>query len=136
MAVIKLHYMESTSVHVKMNISLLKIWSNRFPYLYLGMQFLNLAPGGVPDSLAVTFGRNKKNVKIPLVTFNLYDHTTFISAVLYDPIVENVITIIRQKNSMNDIVPLSECSPVCIAGIFSSNTRNAMAPAVRAITNI
>ena len=48
---------------------------------------------------------------------------------------ENVITIIRQKNTANDRVPLSELFPVHIDGMCSSITRKVIAPPVRAMMN-
>ena len=91
MSVVELHDMESTPVHIKMYVTLFKVWRNRFPYLYFGVKFFNLAPGSIPHSFAVFLWRSKQNIKIPFFTIHTKDYTADRSAIQLDAVGFSVI---------------------------------------------
>ena len=91
MSVVELHDMESTSIHIKMYVTLLKVWRNRFPYLYFGVKLLNFAPGGIPHSFAVLLWRSKQNITVSLLTIHTEDYTADRSAIQLDAISFSVI---------------------------------------------
>ena len=70
MAVKELYNMESAAVYVEMNVSLLEIRRNGFPYLYFWMHLFHFTPGGISDTFAVNFGRDKQYLKITSVSFD------------------------------------------------------------------
>ena len=72
MLVEKFHDVESTTIHIKVNVSFLKIWSDSFPYLDLGIHLLNFAPCGVAYAFAMCIWQNEQNFKFS--TFAVYAH--------------------------------------------------------------
>ena len=63
MTVEKLDDVKAAAVDVKMDIALLKIRCDGFPYLDLRKHPLNFAPCGVADTLAVNARRNEKQLQ-------------------------------------------------------------------------
>ena len=70
MAVKELYNMESAAIYIEVNVSLLEIRCNGFPYLYFRMHLFHFAPCGISNTLAVNLGRNKQYLKITSVSFD------------------------------------------------------------------
>ncbi len=85
-AVEKLHDMKPAAVDVKMYIAFLKIRCYGFPNLNLMMQFFNRTPGGIANTFAVNFWRNKQQFEIPSVSINFDDCAANRLSVPHDPI--------------------------------------------------
>ena len=114
-AVIEFHNMKAAAVHIKMNIPLFKIRSDRLPDLHLQMQLFHLAPSRIADTLAVHMGRNKKNLKISHFSFDLKYHTANILTVTNYAVGFSAVNRLFYRLTGNDlfvffkmIVPASE----------------------------
>ena len=53
MRIIKLYNMETAFIHIKMNITLLKVWRVRFPDFYVRVFCFNHLPYFLPNSTTV-----------------------------------------------------------------------------------
>lgn len=57
----KFNNMKSTSIYIKVYITLFKVWRYRFPNFYFWIQLFNLTPRSIPNSLTVNIRRNEQN---------------------------------------------------------------------------
>ena len=71
MAIKELHDMETTTVHIEMDVPLFKVWRDGLPDSNLWMQLFHRTPSGIPYTLTVYIGRNKEYLKISPLTFYL-----------------------------------------------------------------
>ena len=62
MAVKELYDMKSAAVYIEVDVPLLEIRRNGFPYLYFRMHLFNFAPRGISDAFTMNFGRNEQNL--------------------------------------------------------------------------
>ena len=58
----KFNNVEAASVHIEMDVTLLKIWRYGFPVVYFWMKRFHCIPSRVSDSLAVCIGGYEKEV--------------------------------------------------------------------------
>ena len=86
MTVEKFNDMKPAAVDIKMNIAFFKIRRNGFPYFYFRVQFFDCTPGGIADSFAVHFGRNKQQFEVSQVSIDFNDRAANRPAILHDPI--------------------------------------------------
>jgi len=86
MAVKEFYDVETTSIHIEMDVPLLKVWCNRLPDSHLRMEFLYLTPGSIPYSFAMCLRGNKKQFKIPFATINPDDHASDRLSIRYNAI--------------------------------------------------
>ena len=85
-AVVELHDMKPAAVDIEMDIPLLKVRGDGFPDSHFRVQTLYSTPCSIADTLAVCFGRHKKQVEITAFSINFDDHTADRLAVLHDPV--------------------------------------------------
>ena len=84
--IVEFHDMESATIHVEVDVPLLKIWRDGFPDSHLRVHLFDSPPCGVADTLAVNFWRYEQEIKITTFSIHLYDHTADRLAVLDDSI--------------------------------------------------
>ncbi len=86
MAVKELHDMETTSVDVEVDISLLKVRRYGLPDLHFRMQTFDSTPCGISDAPAVDLRRNKEDLQITVITLYADDHSADRLSVLHDAV--------------------------------------------------
>ena len=67
MTVIEFYNMESTAIHIEMNVSGFEIWSNCLPDFHFWMHLFNFAPSSIADSLAVKLWRHEHEIQISVI---------------------------------------------------------------------
>ncbi len=108
MAVIELHDVESTAVHIEVDVSLFKIRRDSFPDGNLGMKLFYCAPCRITDTLAVHFGRNEQQVEVPALAVHPDDHAADRLTVLYDPVCLTAVDSLFNRLMGNDLTVFFE----------------------------
>ena len=66
----KLDNVETTAVDVEVDVAFLEVGGRRLPHGHLGVQFLDEAPSGIADALAVDFGVDKQQLQFTVIAIN------------------------------------------------------------------